>query len=90
MSEKAVDYELKLTSEQKQLQNSIVQTHKTQKNFMSLLINNADYALFSSREVLRNVTSVIDYTMPPEIPLGYEYPGSKIKFEDFKKIIKAN
>jgi len=89
VSGKSADYEMGLTDEQKQLQNTIVQTHKTQENFMNLLINNADYALFSSREVLRYVSNPIDYTTPPESPLGYEYPGSKIKFEDFKNIIEA-
>lgn len=89
VSGRNADYEIKLTDEQKQLQNTIVQTHKTQENFMSLLINNADYALFSSREVLRYVSNPIDYITPPESPLGYEYPGSKIKFEDFKNIIEA-
>ena len=36
-----------------------------------------------SREVLREVKELIDYTQPPTTPLGYEYPGSSIKFETF-------
>lgn len=88
ISGKTVDYELKLTSRQMQLKNSIVRTHKTQENFMNLLINNDDYVFFNSREVFRNILNDIDYMTRPENPLGYEYPGSKINFEDFKKIIK--
>lgn len=87
--DKLSDYELKLTNEQRQLQKVILKTHRTQENFINSLINSDDYALFSSREVLRSISGVIDYTTPPENPLGYEYPGSGIKFEDFKDVIKT-
>jgi len=89
VSDEEDDYKMVLTDGQKQLKKTIVQTHKTQENFMNLLIRNADYALFSAREVLRYVSIPINYTIPPENPLGYEYPGSKIRFKDFKNIIKT-
>ena len=87
VSGKNADYELKLTDEQKQLQENVLSSHKTQENFMNLIMNSVDYDLFSSREILRGVLNLIDYKMPPTDPIGYEYPGSKIKFEDFKEII---
>ncbi|EKE20887.1 MAG: LmbE-like protein [uncultured bacterium] len=87
--EKNTDYELNFTDEQKQLQKNVMASHKTQENFMSLILNSADYGLFNSREILRYVSDFIDYKIPPENPLGYEFPGSKIKFEDFKKIIES-
>jgi len=82
------DYKLKLDKEQINLKKRVVEVHNSQKDFMNSLLSNPDSKLFFLREVLRKVTNKIDYTKTPTEIIGYEYPGSKIKFEDFRKVIE--
>jgi LmbE family N-acetylglucosaminyl deacetylase len=82
------DYELKLDAKQKILKRQVVDFHKSQLDFMNSLLTNPDAQLFFSREVLKKISESVSYTMSPVKEMGYEYPGSKIKFGDFKKIIE--
>lgn len=87
ISNRIADFELSLNEDQKTLKNAVIASHKTQNKFMKLLTESNDFDLFISREILREITCPIDYSIAPEKPLGYEFPGSKIKFEEFLKTI---
>jgi len=78
---------LELSSEMKTLQNRVMGAHATQSVFFNAIKASDSYDLFSTREVLRLVSQPMDYTKPPTIPVGYEYPGSKLRFENFKSAI---
>jgi len=82
---------LLLTKEMKALQERVIKCHKTQESFFQLATEGTSSELFKSREVLKAVKEPIDYFQPPTTPLGYEYPGSSITYEDFKdSITKGN
>ena len=74
---------LVLTDKTKLLKNQIIDIHKSQARFFQIIKDSSSSEALMSREVLREVKESIDYTQPPTTPLGYEYPGSSIKFEDF-------
>lgn len=76
-----------LTDKTKSLKNKIIDSHASQAGFFQTIRESSSYEALMSREVLREVIEPIDYTKPPTTPLGYEYPGSSIKFEDFKASI---
>ncbi len=78
---------LTLSPEMKILQNRVIAAHATQAVFFDTIKQSSSHNLFSTREVLRLVSQPINYAEPPTTPVGYEYPGSKIRFEDFKTAI---
>jgi len=80
---------LLLTNEMKSLQNQVIKCHQTQESFFQLVTESGSAKLFRNREVLRAIEEPIDYFQPPTTPVGYEYPGSSITFEDFKKLINT-
>ncbi|OGZ04444.1 MAG: hypothetical protein A2648_01740 [Candidatus Lloydbacteria bacterium RIFCSPHIGHO2_01_FULL_41_20] len=80
-------YTLELTDKQKGLQNQVISSHKTQETFFNTIKQSDSYKFFSTREILRLALKPIDYIKPPTTPVGYEYPGGKIRFEDFKKAV---
>jgi len=75
---------LPLSPKMKTLQDRVIDVHESQAGFFNTIKQSNSCELFSSREVLRLVTQPINYREPPTTPVGYEYPGSKIRFEDFK------
>lgn len=81
------DYALAFTNKQKQMQKNVILAHQTQQTFFGGIKKSSSKNIFSEREILRYISDRIDYTLPPDNPVGYEYPGSKIKFEDFKNIV---
>ena len=78
---------LVLTDKTKLIKNQIIDIHKSQTKFFQIIKDSSSAEALMSREVLREVKEPIDYTQPPTTPLGYEYPGSSIKFETFKASI---
>lgn len=78
---------LTLTALQQNLQNRVIAVHSTQQGFFNVIRVSSSNDLFSKREVLRLVSVPMDYTQPPENPVGYEYLGNKLKFVDFKKVV---
>lgn len=78
---------LVLTEKMKSLKNQIIGIHKSQAKFFQIIKDSSSVEAFMSREVLREIKEPIDYMQPPMTPLGYEYPGSSIRFEDFKTAI---
>ncbi len=79
---------LSLTFTQQELQEKVIALHESQASFFDLLKRSADFESFSHREILRRIEHPIDYTQPPTTPIGYEFPGSKIRFEDFKEAVQ--
>ena len=86
---RVADYELVFTEVQKELQAKVISAHRTQEKFVHTLITSRDAHLFGSREVLRKIPDTTDYTIAPDHPVGYEYPGSKLRFKDFASMIRG-
>jgi LmbE family N-acetylglucosaminyl deacetylase len=86
-SSREVTDTLPLTADLKVIQDRVIAAHKSQQVFFDTVMQSNSYVLFSSREVLSYVSRPIDYAKPPTIPVGYEYPNSKIHFSDFRKTI---
>lgn len=80
---------LTLSPEMKTLQDQIIAVHESQFGFFNTIKQSDSYGPLSTREVLRFVSRPINYMEPPTTPVGYEYPGSRIRFEDFKVAISA-
>ena len=80
---------LTLTPDQHELQDKVIAVHSTQTDFFNAIKSSSSYNLLSKREILRFVSEPIDYTQPPENPLGYEYPGSKLTFTSFISAIAS-
>lgn len=78
---------LDLTTEQQKLQDEIIAIHSSQADFFNTIRRSSSNDLLSMREVVRYVGQPIDYSVPPESQLGYEYPGSKLRFDDFKSSV---
>lgn len=78
---------LTLTPEMKVLQDRVIVIHASQAGFFNTIRQSSSNELLSTREVLREVTQPINYMEPPTVSVGYEYPGSKLRFEDFKTAI---
>lgn len=76
-----------LTPEMKALQDQVITTHESQAGFFNTIRQSNSNGLLSTREVLRFIAQPIDYMVPPTEPVGYEYPGSKLRFDDFKTAI---
>ncbi len=82
-----IAFTLALSDEQKALQEKVIAAHKTQESFFNLVKASTSAEFLFKREILRHISIPIDFTLPPTTPVGYEYPGSKIRFEDFKNVI---
>ncbi len=80
---------LELSPLQQNLQNRVVAAHSTQREFFNAIRESKSNEEFSRREVLREIHEPVDYSQPPENPVGYEYPGSKLSFESFRKAVLA-
>ena len=78
---------LTLSPKEKRLKNEVMQAHKTQQAFFMMVKHSAAKEYIFEREILRHVTKPMDYTAPPASPVGYEFPGSPARFEDFKAAI---
>lgn len=76
-----------LLPEEKTKKEGVVRAHTTQSVFFETLKAGDQEGLFLLREVLRPGGKPEGYFAPPTSPVGYEYPGSSIRFEDFKKSI---
>ncbi len=85
-SHKATDI-LTLTQDMQVLQDQVIATHTSQAGFFNTIRQSSSNELLSTREILRRVSEPINYMEPPTVPVGYEYPGSKIRFEDFKTAV---
>lgn len=81
---------LTLSPEEKILQDRVIAAHASQAVFFNAIRQSSSNDLFSTREVLSLVSQPINYIEPPTTPVGYEYPDSKIRFEDFKTAITLN
>ena len=78
---------LVLTNKMKSLKKQIIEIHSSQARFFHTIQESSSAEVFMDREVLSEIKEKIDYTQSPTTPLGYEYPGSSIKFDDFKSSI---
>ena len=78
---------LTLSLEMKMLQSRVMAAHASQVGFFDIVRRSSSYEVFSLREILRFVSEPINYSEPPTFPVGYEYPGSPLRFEDFKTAI---
>ena len=80
---------LMLTDKMKSLKDSIIGIHNSQASFFQTIKESSSSDAFMNREVLREIKKPMDYAQPPTTPLGYEYPGSSLRFEDFKSSINV-
>lgn len=80
---------LTLTPDMKALQDRVIAIHASQAGFFNTIRQSSSNDLLSAREVLRLVTQPINYMEPPTVPVGYEYSGSKLRFDDFKTAIRT-
>lgn len=87
ISPREATYTKELNENEAKLKRSVMLVHKTQKEFMNMMSDVNSKHICFGREVLRKVELPVDYTKPPTDPVGYEFPGSKVRFEDFKKAI---
>ena len=78
-----------LSSEMKILQKRVISAHASQKGYFDAIKQSGSNNLFSKREVLRLVEQPINYLEPPTTPVGYEYPGSNLRFKDFQIAITS-
>ena len=69
------------------LQRRVMAAHASQADFFNMVRRSSSYVPFSTREIVRLVSEPINYSEPPTSPVGYEYPGSALRFEDFKSAI---
>lgn len=81
---------LALTDKTKSLKNQIIDIHKSQTKFFQIIKDSSSFEALMSREVLREIKEPINYMQPPMTQLGYEYPGSSLRFEDFKSAIDVS
>ena len=65
------------------LQGRVMAAHASQTSFFDMVRRSTSYELFSTREIVRFVSEPINYSAPPTSPMGYEYAGSALRFEDF-------
>ena len=78
---------LRLSPEMQILQGRVMATHASQSGFFDIVRRSSSYEIFAAREILRFVSESINYATAPTTPVGYEYPGSAFRFEDFKSAI---
>ena len=69
------------------LQGRVMATHASQSGFFDIVRRSSSYDVFTTREILRFASEPINYATSPTTPIGYEYPGSAFRFEDFKSAI---
>ena len=78
---------LTFSPEMKMLQGRVMAAHASQSGFFDIVRRSSSYEVFSAREILRSVSEPINYAKAPTTPIGYEYPGSTLRFEDFTAAI---
>jgi len=89
-SERKADFTLELDETGTELKHQIFDCHKTQKEFFDRVLASSSKDVLLQREVLRFIGGDLDYTSEPTTPVGYEFTGSPVKFDDFSLLIKAN
>jgi len=78
----------RLDNEQKDLKRSVMNVHASQKRFMDEILDSDSREQFFDHEKLRKLDEPYDYTKAPTDPVGYEFPGSPIRFADFISAIE--
>jgi len=78
---------LLLTPVLKDIQDKVISAHSSQQTFFDSIMQSNSYSWFSSREVLSLVSQQINYLEPPTTPVGYEYPNSRLHFNDFREVV---
>ena len=78
---------LRLSPAMQILQGRVMVAHASQSGFFDIVRRSSSYVAFTTREILRFVSEPINYGEPPTTPIGYEYPGSTLRFKDFKSAI---
>ncbi len=87
VSPRAATDTLHLSAEMQSLQRRVMAAHASQSGFFDMVRRSSSYVVFNTREILRLVSEPINYGEPPTTPIGYEYPGSTLRFKDFKSAI---
>ena len=78
---------LTLSPMMKILQARVIAAHASQSEFFDMVRRSSSCEVFTIREILRFVSEPIDYATLPTTPIGYEYPGSARRYEDFTSAI---
>jgi LmbE family N-acetylglucosaminyl deacetylase len=87
VSPRAATDTLNLSADMQSLQRRVMAAHASQSGFFDMVSRGSSYGLFTARELLRFVSVPINYVEPPTIPVGYEFPGSALRFADFRTAI---
>jgi LmbE family N-acetylglucosaminyl deacetylase len=83
------DFTLRLNEAQVSLKRRVFEVHTTQKKFFERLSSTSGINNLLQREVLRFVDHHIDFTAKPTDPVGYEFPGSPVKFKSFLQAVES-
>jgi hypothetical protein len=84
------DFQLNLNYEQRKDKRKLFKLHVTQKTYFDkLLSSKSGKKNVLGREILRFVDKPIDYTLPPTIPVGYDFSGCPVRFKDFIAYLHA-
>lgn len=75
-----------LSKKMKQCKNNLINTYESQRKLFDAIKKSKSHHFFS-REVLRPLRFTTNYLVPPITPVGYEYPGSSFRFDNFIKSI---
>jgi LmbE family N-acetylglucosaminyl deacetylase len=79
----------KLSSDEQALKAAVIAAHASQKSFFDIVAESKNGHVLRERELLRMGPNPHEYVLMPTNPVGYEYPGSKLQFQDFKNAIEA-
>lgn len=76
-----------LDTDAQNLKLEVINCHQSQTGFFDLIKQSDDYKEFVNREIVCPSPENLNYNQPPSGPVGYEFPGSTVKFADFKQAI---
>lgn len=84
------DFQLNLNHEQQKDKRKLFDLHVTQKIYFDKLLGSENGKKnVLGREILRFVDGPIDYTLPPTTQVGYDFPGSPVRFKDFIAYLRS-
>jgi len=88
-ADRKADFQLTLNKNQRAFKERLFKIHVTQEKYFAKLLGGSSKGNVLGREVLRFVHGPIDYYTPPTDPVGYDFPGSPVKFKDFVNYLQA-
>lgn len=87
--DRAADYTVELSDEEKDLKIKLLEAHRGQLGFYMRLqkVQSSYFNLLFSREIYRTFPREYDFSKRPDYQIGYEYHRNGFKFDDFVRAI---